>query len=105
MGENVAALEAIHELLRDPSRKAVVLPAITHETVEVNYDADPFVGVDMSSFNPTVMRQQLSTECTIQAAIAAVPNIEPPPVQLEEQPLPQPELQQTILAFTPTRHE
>jgi hypothetical protein len=40
MGENVAALEPIHALLRDPSRKAVVLPAITHETVEVDYDAD-----------------------------------------------------------------
>ncbi|KAJ6623845.1 hypothetical protein B0H10DRAFT_2328836 [Mycena sp. CBHHK59/15] len=58
----------------------------------------------MSSFNPTAMRQQLSTERTIQAA-AAVPNLEPPPVQLGEQPLPQPELQQTILAFTPTRHD
>ncbi|KAJ7161577.1 hypothetical protein C8R46DRAFT_1037773 [Mycena filopes] len=104
MGENVAALEPIHALLRDPSRKAVVLPAITHETVEVDYDADPFVGVDISSFNPTAMRQQLTAEHTIQAAIAAVPSFEPPPVQLGEQPHLQLELQQTILTFTPTEH-
>lgn len=64
-----------------------------------------FVGVDISSFNPTAMRQQLSTERTIQASIAAVPNLEPPPVQIGEQPLPQPELQQTILMFTPTEHD
>lgn len=40
MGENAAALEPIHQLVRDPSRKAVVLPAITHEPVEVDYSAD-----------------------------------------------------------------
>ncbi|KAJ7511032.1 hypothetical protein B0H11DRAFT_2402639 [Mycena galericulata] len=104
IGENVAALEAIHELLRDPSRKAVIIGAYQPERVVTHFLA-AFVGVDMSSFNPMAMRQQLSTERTIQAAIAAVPNLEPPPVQLEEQPLPQPELQQTILAFTPTRHD
>ncbi|KAJ7726231.1 hypothetical protein B0H16DRAFT_1780652 [Mycena metata] len=96
---NVAALEPIHALLRDSSRKAIVLPAITHETVEVDYNTDPFVGVDLSSFNPTAMRQQLTTQRAVQAAIAAVPNLEPPPVQLREQSHPEAEFQQTILTF------
>ncbi|KAJ7678102.1 hypothetical protein DFH06DRAFT_1422622 [Mycena polygramma] len=106
MGENVAALEPIHALLRDPSRKAVVLPAITHETVEVDYNTDPFVGVDLASFNPTAMRQQLATQRTIEAAIAAVPTLEPPPVQLGERPLPQPgPQQQSVLVFAATGHD
>ncbi|KAJ7193656.1 hypothetical protein GGX14DRAFT_577110 [Mycena pura] len=105
MGENVAALEPIHELVRDPLRKAVVLPAITHEPVEVNYAADPLVGVDLSSFNPTAMRQQLRAQRAVYTASAAIPSLEPAPVQPEEQPLAQPEVQQTILAFAPTEHD
>ncbi|KAJ7016861.1 hypothetical protein C8F04DRAFT_1280497 [Mycena alexandri] len=105
MGENVAALEPIHALLRDSSRKAVVLPAITHEPVEVDYDTDPFVGVDLSSFNPTAMRQQLTTQRAVQAVIAAVPNLAPPPVQFREQSHLEAEFQQTILGFASVEHD
>ncbi|KAJ7152120.1 hypothetical protein C8R46DRAFT_484877 [Mycena filopes] len=105
MGDNVAALEPIHALLRDPSRKAVVLPAIMHEIVEVDYNTDPFVGVDLASFNPTAMCHELATQRTIEAAIAAVPTLEPPPVQLGEPPLPQPGLEQSVLVFAATGHD
>lgn len=40
LGDNVTALEPIHELLRDPTRKATVLPAIMHEPVEVDFASD-----------------------------------------------------------------
>ncbi|KAJ7767052.1 hypothetical protein DFH07DRAFT_769729 [Mycena maculata] len=99
MGENVTALEPIHQLVRDPSRKAVVLPAITHEPIEVDYITDSLVGVDLSSFNPMAMCQHLNAQHAIRAAIAAVPSLEPPHVQLEVQPLPRTELQQTVLVF------
>ncbi|KAJ7761283.1 hypothetical protein DFH07DRAFT_771607, partial [Mycena maculata] len=79
--------------------KAIVLPAITHEPVEVDYITDPLVGVDLSSFNPMAMRQHLNAQHAIRAAIAAVPSLEPPPVQLEVHPLPRTELQQTVLVF------
>ena len=46
------------------------------------------------------MRQYLDTQRAVQAAIAAVPNLEPPPVQLEVNSLPRTEAQQTVLAFT-----
>src|ERR1700761_2639765 len=42
------------------------------------------VGVDMSSFNPSAMRQQLAAQCAVYAAIAATPNLELTPVQLKE---------------------
>ncbi|KAJ7222208.1 hypothetical protein GGX14DRAFT_558304 [Mycena pura] len=99
IGENVAALEPIHQLVRDPSRKAVVLPAITHEPVEVNYTTDPLVGVDLSSFNPMAMRKHLDARRAIQTAIAAVPHLEPPPVQVEAPPQSRMDPQQTVLAF------
>ncbi|KAJ7752173.1 hypothetical protein DFH07DRAFT_960610 [Mycena maculata] len=99
MDENVTALEPIHQLVRDSSHKAIVLPAITHEPVEVDYITDPLVGVDLSSFNPMAMRQHLNAQHAIRAAIAAVPSLEPPPVQLEVHPLPRTELQQTVLVF------
>ncbi|KAJ7182070.1 hypothetical protein C8R46DRAFT_1344713 [Mycena filopes] len=105
MGDNVAALEPIHALLRDPSRKAVVLPAIMRDIVEVDYNADPFVGVDLASFNPTAMRHELATQRTIEAAIAAVPTLEPPPVQPGVPPLPQPGLEQSVLVFAATGHD
>ncbi|KAF7310618.1 hypothetical protein HMN09_00604600 [Mycena chlorophos] len=105
MGENVAALEPIHELLRDPARQAVVLPAVTHDAIEVDYTADPFVGTDISSFNPTAMRQQSATRRAIQAVIAAIPNREPSPVRLEDLPPPDPELHQAVLAFVPGEHD
>ncbi|KAJ7066294.1 hypothetical protein C8F01DRAFT_1228372 [Mycena amicta] len=99
IGGNVTALEPIRQLIRDSSRTAVVLPAITHEPIEVDYSADPLVGVDLSSFNPMAMRQQSDARRTIQAAIAAIPDLEPL-VQLEVPTLPQSAPQQTILAFT-----
>ncbi|KAJ7683985.1 hypothetical protein B0H17DRAFT_1137392 [Mycena rosella] len=100
MGENVAALKPIHQLVWDPSRKAVVLPAIIHEAVEVDYTADSLLGVDLYSFNLMAMHQQLDARHAVQAAIAAVPNLKPPPVQLEVQPVPQTEPHQTVLVFT-----
>ncbi|KAJ7193646.1 hypothetical protein GGX14DRAFT_405381 [Mycena pura] len=63
------------------------------------------VGVDLSSFNPTAMRQQLRAQRAVYTASAAIPSLEPAPVQPEEQPLAQPEVQQTILAFAPTEHD
>ncbi|KAJ7938705.1 hypothetical protein B0H13DRAFT_1851291 [Mycena leptocephala] len=70
--------ESIEEEVNEGRRSPCNL--ITHETVEVDYDADPaFVGVDLSSLNPTAMRQPLTTQRAIQAAIAAVPMLEPPP--------------------------
>ncbi|KAJ7648836.1 hypothetical protein B0H17DRAFT_1215514 [Mycena rosella] len=95
-----ATPEKVYKLVRDPSRKAVVLPAITHEPVEVDYTADPLLGVDLSSFNPMAMRQQLDARRAVQAAIAAVPNLEPPPVQLEAHPVPRTEPHQTVFVFT-----
>ncbi|KAJ7191469.1 hypothetical protein GGX14DRAFT_578924 [Mycena pura] len=58
--------------------------AITHEPVEVDYAADSLVSVDMSSFNPSAMRQQLAAQRAVYAAIAATPNLELAPVQLKE---------------------
>ncbi|KAJ7662450.1 hypothetical protein B0H17DRAFT_1144317 [Mycena rosella] len=46
------------------------------------------------------MRQQLDARRAVQAAIAAVPNLEPPPVQLEAHPVPWTEPHQTVLVFT-----
>ncbi|KAJ6505607.1 hypothetical protein DFH09DRAFT_1101665 [Mycena vulgaris] len=46
------------------------------------------------------MRQHLDAQRAVQAAIAAVPNLEPPPVQLEVHSLPRMEPQQTVLVFT-----
>jgi hypothetical protein len=48
------------------------------------------------------MRQHLDAQRAVQAEIAAVPNLEPPPVQLEVHSLPRTEPQQTVLVFTST---
>ncbi|KAJ7227290.1 hypothetical protein GGX14DRAFT_555855 [Mycena pura] len=106
MGENVTALEPMRELLRDESRRAVVLPPIMHEPLEVDFAADPHVGLDALSFNPTAMRARQDAQRTILAAITAVPTLEPhlvdrgdEPHDVEDEPPRLPDTLQTILAF------
>ncbi|KAJ6530573.1 hypothetical protein B0H19DRAFT_1082304 [Mycena capillaripes] len=45
-------------MLGDPSRKAIVLPAITLEPEQVDFALSAAVGVDLQSFNPMALRQQ-----------------------------------------------
>ncbi|KAJ7624626.1 hypothetical protein FB45DRAFT_869538 [Roridomyces roridus] len=75
-------------LLKDPSRKAACLPAIVHEPVEVDFSADPQLGIDVHSFNPMAMRQRES----------AVVNEETAPRFLQA---PQAEPQHSVLVFVP----
>ncbi|KAF7310239.1 hypothetical protein MIND_00397600 [Mycena indigotica] len=97
LGENVTALQPIHELLSDPARKAVVLPAIMHEPTDLDFTKSQ-VSVHALAFNPTVMRARSSVQHTIVDAIAAMPTMEPPTVDAHE-PEPPLELHQTVLAF------
>ncbi|KAJ6547247.1 hypothetical protein B0H19DRAFT_1266182 [Mycena capillaripes] len=58
LGSNVEALEPLRNMLGDPSRKAIVLPAITLEPEQVDFALSAAVGVDLQSFNPMALRQQ-----------------------------------------------
>ncbi|KAJ7629598.1 hypothetical protein B0H17DRAFT_1150526 [Mycena rosella] len=56
----------------------------------------PKINLLFHSFNPKAMRQQLDARRAVQTEIAAVPNLELLPVQLEARPVPRTEPHQTV---------
>ncbi|KAF7304332.1 hypothetical protein HMN09_00835000 [Mycena chlorophos] len=78
LGANTAALRPINTLLNDPKRVAAVLPAITHEPLEVEFQRDATTGLDLDSFNPMALRGQ-RTAAYAAALDAQVISNEPTP--------------------------